>query len=72
MTYEDALERIFKQCRGMTLHDVDHVLLVTMMANTDAAIMYQAARNLDAQGLDTLSTADYISVAGSQPARRQA
>jgi hypothetical protein len=46
-SYEDALERIFLKCKGMTLHDVDHVLLVTMMANTDAAIMYQAARNLD-------------------------
>jgi len=51
MTYEDALERIFKQCKGMTIRDVDFVLLVAMMANTDAAIMYQAARNLDAQSV---------------------
>jgi hypothetical protein len=72
MTYEDALERIFEQCRGMTIRDVDFVLVVDLLGNPHAAIMYQAARNLDAQGLDTVSTSDYINMAGSQPARRQA
>ena len=67
-----ALERIFKQCRGMTIRDVDFDLVVSMPEDGFAAIMYQAARNLDAQGLDTVSTSDYINVAGSQPARRQA
>jgi len=72
MNHIKCLARIIERCRGMTLADVDDDLVVDLCGNTHAAIMYQAARNLDAQGLDTLSTSEYNNVAGSQPARRQA
>ena len=72
MSHIKCLARIIERCRGMTLADVDDDLVVDLCGNTHLAIMYQAARNLDAEGLDTLSTSEYNNVAGSQPARRQA
>jgi|LauGreDrversion4_2_1035121.scaffolds.fasta_scaffold1287944_2 hypothetical protein len=51
MSYHDALERIMEQCRGMTIADVDYDLVVILSGNPHAAIMYQAARSLDALGI---------------------
>ena len=72
MNHIKCLARVMERCVGMTLKDVDPFLVVYHTGNPHLAIMYQAARNLDAEGLDTLSTSEYNNVAGSQPARRQA
>jgi hypothetical protein len=49
--HSKCLERIIKRCRGMTLADVDADLVVSMSGNPHAAILYQAARNLDAESV---------------------
>lgn len=49
--HTEHLRRIIERCRGMTLADVDPVLAVHLCGNPHAAIMYQAARNLDAESV---------------------
>lgn len=48
----ESLGRIVIASRGMELKDVDYDLVVSLCGNPGLAIMYQAARNLDAQRLD--------------------
>ena len=47
-----SLVCIMERCVGMTLKDVDPFLIVYHTNNPHLAIMYQAAKNLDAQGVD--------------------
>lgn len=49
MSHYKSLARIVTACRGMTLKDVDADLVVYHCGNPHIAIMYQAARNLDAE-----------------------
>lgn len=72
MSHYKSLAAIMERCVGMTLRDVDAFLVVYHTNNPHLAIMYQAAKNLDAEGLDTAASSEYDNVAGSQPARRQA
>lgn len=52
ISHVEGLARIMERCVGMTLKDVDPFLIVYHTTNPHLAIMYQAARNLDAQGID--------------------
>lgn len=49
MSHYKSLERIVVACRGMKLADVDADLVVYLCGNPHLAMMYQAARNLDAE-----------------------
>ncbi len=44
-----SLAAIMERCVGMTLKDVDPFLVVYHTNNPHLAIMYQAAKNLDAE-----------------------
>jgi hypothetical protein len=51
MSHTDHLIRIMERCVGMTLKDVDPFRIVYHTGNPHLAIMYQAARNLDAESI---------------------